>query len=305
MHTIVLKARGKINLTLDVVGKRENGYHDLEMIMQTINLADTIKIKKTKAPGIRINTNFKWLPKDERNIAYKAAALFLEKANIECGVYIDIYKKIPVAAGLAGGSSDAAAVLVGLNRIFETGYTREELMEMGLALGADVPFCIARGTMLAEGIGEQLTPLEPAPFMYVVLAKPSISVSTKLVYQSLNINAISNHPNTQKMIEAIEKQDIQAIANNMANVLEEVTIGMHPQIEHIKSKMIERGAIGSMMSGSGPTVFGLFTKKETALKAASYFKLKDNLREVFVTSTYIYKHTHSKERGEINERRNK
>lgn len=299
MDTIVLKARGKINLTLDVVGKRDNGYHDLRMIMQTINLYDTITIKKTKTPGIRINNNLAWLPKDDRNITYKAAEKFLKEANITSGVYIDIFKRIPVAAGLAGGSSDAAAVLVGLNKLFETHFSKKKLMEMGLEIGADVPFCILRGTVLAEGIGEVLTPLPSLPSLYIVLAKPNISVSTASVYKALKLDEITKHPKTDEYVEAIKARDIPYMTNNMDNVLEEVTIKMHPQIEKIKEDMLAQGALGSMMSGSGPTVFGIFPSKHKATLAAEYFKNQCGLREVHVTSTFCK----AKREGKRRERR--
>lgn len=286
MDTIVLKARGKVNLTLDVVGKRANGYHDLRMIMQTINLYDTITIKKTKTPGIRINNNLAWLPKDDKNITYKAAERFFKESNIKSGVYIEIFKRIPVAAGLAGGSSDAAAVLVGLNKLFETHYTRKKLMEIGLEIGADVPFCILRGTVLAEGIGEVLTPLPALPAMHIVLAKPNVSVSTASVYKALKVDEITKHPKTDEYVEAIKNCDIPYITTNMENVLEDVTIKMHPQIEQIKEAMIRHGALGSMMSGSGPTVFGIFPSKYKATLAAEYFKNQCGLREVHVTTTF-------------------
>lgn len=286
MDAITLKARGKINLTLDVVGKRPNGYHDLRMIMQSISLYDTIKIKKTKTPGIRIHTNLIWLPKDDRNITYKTAKLFLEESGLSSGIYIDIHKRIPVAAGLAGGSADAAAVLVGMNKIFRTGYTQEKLMEMGLKIGADVPFCIKRGTVLAEGIGEILTPLEPFPYSYILLAKPNISVSTASVYGALKLEAIKAHPKTDEVVKAINRGDRSFVIQEMKNVLEEVTIPMHPEIETIKNQMLALGAVGSMMSGSGPTVFGIFASKQKAIQAAMYFKGECKLREVHVTSTF-------------------
>lgn len=286
MNSIILKGRAKINLTLDVVGKRENGYHDLEMIMQTINLYDTIYIRKTKVPGVRLKANFSWLPTNDKNIAYRAAELFFQESGIHGGVAIEITKRIPVAAGLAGGSTDAAATLVGLNRIYETHYSKKKLIEMGLKLGADVPFCIARGTMLAEGIGEILTPLNPMPYTYVVLVKPPISVSTATVYKNLNISQIKHHPDTQTVIKALEEGNVQKIANHMANVLEEVTIPMHTEIETIKQNLMKHGAMGAMMSGSGSTVFGLFDTKEAASKAARYFKVQHNIREVYVTTTY-------------------
>lgn len=285
MNSIVLKAKAKINLTLDAIGKRENGYHDLRMIMQTVNLHDTISIKKTKTPGIKLSTNLHWLPKDERNIAYKAAALFLEESGINVGVYINVYKRIPVAAGLAGGSTDAAAVLVGMNKLFATGYSKKQLMEMGVKLGADVPFCIMRGTVLAEGIGEILTPLPALPYTYVVLAKPNISVSTASVYGGLRVDEIAGHPQTDEVVQAIKDQDIAFVIDHMANVLEEVTIKMHPEIEAIKKDMLQFGAKGSMMSGSGPTVFGIFEDKEKALEAVAYFRA-NGLREVHLTSTF-------------------
>lgn len=286
MNSIILKGRAKINLTLDVVGKRENGYHDLEMIMQTINLYDTIYIRKTKVPGIRLKANYSWLPTNEKNIAYRAAQLFFEESKIAGGIAIELTKRIPVAAGLAGGSTDAAATLVGLNRLYETHYSKEKLMEMGLKLGADVPFCIARGTMLAEGIGEELTPLTPMPCTYVVLVKPPISVSTAVVYKNLDVNRIKKHPETTTVIEALKEGNVQKIADHMSNVLEEVTIPMHPEIGTIKTAFMEQGAMGTMMSGSGSTVFGLFETKEAASKAAKYFKIHHNMREVYVTTTY-------------------
>jgi len=294
MNSIILKGRAKINLTLDVVGKRENGYHDLEMIMQTVNLYDTIYIRKTKVPGVRLKSNYSWLPTNEKNIAYRAAELFFEETGIHGGVAIEITKRIPVAAGLAGGSTDAAATLVGLNRIYETNYSKEKLMEMGLKLGADVPFCIARGTMLAEGIGEVLTPLEPMPSTYVVLVKPPFSASTATVYKSLDINNIKKHPDTQKVIQALKDHDVKEIAKNMANVLEEVTIPMHPEIDQIKQGFIKCGAMGTMMSGSGTTVFGLFENEEVAKKASRYFKSQHNIREVYVTTTYSAYHSNAK-----------
>ena len=286
MNSIMLKGRAKINLTLDVVGKRENGYHDLEMIMQSINLYDTIFIRKTKIPGVRLKSNYSWLPTNEKNIAYKAATLFFEETGINGGVAIEITKRIPVAAGLAGGSTDAAATLVGLNRIYETRLSKQKLMEMGLKLGADVPFCIARGTMLAEGIGEELTPLTPMPSTHVVLVKPAISASTAVVYKNLDINNIKKHPDTKKVINALDNGNVRMIAENMANVLEEVTIKMHPEIEDIKQDLMKHGAMGAMMSGSGSAVFGLFATKEAAQKASRYFKTQRNMREVYVTTTY-------------------
>lgn len=286
MNSIILKARGKINLTLDVVGKRENGYHDLRMIMQTINLYDTLYIRKTKMPGIRLKANYSWLPTNEKNIAYRAAQLFFDEMQQSPAVAIEITKRIPVAAGLAGGSADAAATLIGLNKLFDTRYSKQKLMEMGLNLGADVPFCILRGTVLAEGIGEELTTLSSMPYTHIVLVKPPISVSTAIVYKNLNIMDIQAHPNTEEMIEAIEAKDLNNIASHMVNVLEGVTIPMHPIIKEIKEELVNHGAIGSMMSGSGSTVFGLFENREKAHAAAGYFKMERNIRDVYLTTTY-------------------
>ncbi len=286
MDSIILKARGKINLTLDVVGKRENGYHDLRMIMQTINLYDTLFIRKTKTLGIRLQTNYSWLPTNEKNIVYRACQVFFEEAQLEARVAVEITKRIPVAAGLAGGSTDAAATLIGLNRLFDTKHSKKKLMEMGLKLGADVPFCILRGTVLAEGIGEVLTPISEMPYTYVVLAKPPISVSTASVYKNLDISKIHSHPDTEGMIKAIREKDLKRIADNMVNVLEGVTIPMHPIIRTYKEELVRCGAAGAMMSGSGSTVFGLFDSKEKAYAAATHFKGQLNVRDVFTTTTY-------------------
>ncbi len=286
MDTIRLKAKAKINLTLDVIGKMDNGYHDLRMVMQTINLHDTIQVTKTKTPKIQINTNIKWLPTDERNVAHKATALFCEKMNIDDGVYIDILKRIPVSAGLAGGSSDAAAVLVGLNKLFGTNLSKKQLMELGVQIGADVPFCILRGTVLAEGIGDILTTLNPLPYSYVLLVKPNINVSTAQIYQTLSIPNIKKHPKTDDVVNAINNGNTSFVFKNMYNVLQEVTETLHPQIKNIQNDMMELGAISSMMSGSGPTVFGVFETRQQCLEAAIHFKMTTNFREVYATTTY-------------------
>lgn len=289
MNQLMLKARAKINLTLDVVGKRENGYHDLQMVMQTINLYDTIKLRKTKTSGIHLSSNYAWLPTNEKNIAYRAAQVFFENMGETGGIAIEITKRIPVAAGLAGGSTDAAATLIGLNRLFHTQYSLEELMKMGLTLGADVPFCLLRGTVLAEGIGEILTPLKPMPQTYVVLVKPPISVSTATVYKNLVLDEKIKHPDTKAMLQAIDDGDKVGIGKLMGNVLESVTIPMHTQIQTIKEDLLKYGAIGSMMSGSGSTVFGLFEDMNLAQKALRYFKIQCNLREAYITTTYVKK----------------
>lgn len=277
-----LKAYAKINISLDVVGKREDGYHMLRMIMQNIDLYDLININKAKS-GINITCNKTYLPTDDRNLGFKAARVFMEKYRIDGGVDINIRKNIPVAAGLAGGSADAAAVLKGMRDIYNINASDEELMELGLKLGADVPYCIAGGTALCEGIGEKVTPLMNFKNHILIVVKPSFGVSTKEVYQSLDISKIYKHPNTEGLIEAIENNDLKYITTNMKNVLENVTLRKHGILKDIKSEMTKMGALGAMMSGSGPTVFGFF---DDMLRAQHcYDKFKEKYNEVFITRT--------------------
>lgn len=281
-----LKALAKINLSLDVVRRREDGYHEVRMIMQTINLYDKISIKKSATPGIQMTTNSSFLPTDENNLVYKAAKLLMEEFKIEEGVEIHLQKFIPVAAGMAGGSSDAAAVLYGVNKLFNLKLSKKALMERGVKIGADVPYCIMRGTALAEGIGEKLTPLNPAPQCFVLIAKPNISVSTKFVYDNLHANELKEHPDIDGMIDAINEKNLSAVAEKMGNVLETVTIKEYPVIEEIKDIMKEQGAVNAMMSGSGPTVFGLFETKEKAEEAYSALKDKPGIQKLFVTTMF-------------------
>ena len=228
MNRIELKALGKINLGLDVLGRRENGYHDVRMVMQTVYLYDQITIKKRRKSGIGIETNLYYLPVNENNLAYRAAKLLKDEFHIEEGISIHLEKHIPVAAGMAGGSSNAAAVLFGMNRMFELGLSTEELMKRGVTLGADVPYCIMRGTVLAEGIGEILTPLAPMPKCYVLLAKPPVAVSTKLVYEKLDSRETGEHPDIDGIIEGLTEQNLSKVASNMGNVLERVTVEEYP-----------------------------------------------------------------------------
>ncbi|WP_105617563.1 4-(cytidine 5'-diphospho)-2-C-methyl-D-erythritol kinase [Vallitalea okinawensis] len=286
MYEVTLKARAKINISLDVLRRREDGYHDVKMIMQTVELYDKVYMRKTRKQGIFINVNLRWLPTDDKNLCYKAAKLLMDSFQLEDGVYIDLYKKIPVAAGLAGGSSDAAAVLVGINKLFRLGLSKDQLAEFGKQIGADVPYCIMRGTALAEGIGEQLTPLKAFPDCYVVLAKPDIKVSTPWVYKNLQLQNVDKHPETDHLIEEIEKNNLKSIANQLCNVLEEVTIKEYPVINEIKRTLIEQGALGSLMSGSGPTVFGLFDDKNKAKEAVAYIKNNGIAKHVFFSSIY-------------------
>ena len=280
------KAMAKINLGLDVIGKREDGYHELRMIMQTVSVFDRIYMKRTATPGIRIRTNVGFLPVNENNLMYKAADLLIKRFGIEEGIFLDLEKHIPVAAGLAGGSSDAAAVLTGMNRMFELGLSTQELMQLGVTLGADVPYCIMQGTALAEGIGEKLTALPAPPPCKIVLAKPGIHVSTKFVYGNLKVDQIQTHPAIDRQIEALQKGDLQQLAANMGNVLEQVTVGEYPQITQIKEQMLAGGATGAMMSGSGPTVFGLFEDERLAEQVYKTLRADAQLRQVFLADWY-------------------
>ena len=255
MDKIKLKALGKINLGLDVLGRRPNGYHDVRMVMQTVYLYDQILLEKTDKEGISLETNLFYLPVNENNLAYRAAKMLIDEFAIKEGVHISLEKHIPVAAGMAGGSSNAAAVLYGMNRLFQLGLTDQELMDRGVQLGADVPYCIMRGTVLAEGIGEKLTPLPAMPKCHVLLAKPPISVSTQKVYEKLDAQEVTEHPDIDGILLGLQTGDLEKITSSMGNVLENVTITEYPQIERIKDVMKEEGALNAMMSGSGPTVF--------------------------------------------------
>lgn len=285
-NTISLKALAKINLGLDVLGRRENGYHDVRMVMQTIYLYDNVTIEKKEEPGICVETNLFYLPVDENNIAYKAAKMLKDEFYIEEGVHIVLDKHIPVAAGMAGGSSNAAAVLVGMNKLFGLGLSQKDLMERGVSLGADVPYCVMRGTVLAEGIGEILTPLPPLPKCYVLIAKPGISVSTKMVYEKLDAKEIEEHPDIDGLLEGLETQDLNKIASSMGNVLEKVTIEAYPVIKKIKNAMKEAGALNAMMSGSGPTVFGLFEDKKVAKEAWRKLRKSNLAKQIYLANVH-------------------
>lgn len=285
-NDISLKALAKINLGLDVVRRREDGYHEVRMIMQTIQLYDRLDIKRTQEPGIQIQTNLSFLPVNENNLIYKAAKLLMDEFSITDGVSVKLDKRIPVAAGMAGGSTDAAAMLIGVNRLFSLGLTKRQLMERGVQIGADVPYCIMRGTALAEGIGEALSPLPPMVKCPVLIAKPSISVSTKFVYQNLKLDDTTIHPDIDLLIDDIKAKNLHDIAAHMGNVLETVTIPNYPVIDEIKKHMLSNGALGAMMSGSGPTVFGLFDNEDTAKKAYKAMRSSHLARQVYLTSIY-------------------
>lgn len=289
-----LKAYGKINLGLDVLRKREDGYHDVRMIMQTVGIFDRIDLIWKPDPGIQVETNLYYLPNNENNLVYKAARLLMDEFHIPHGVMIRLKKFIPVAAGMAGGSSDAAAVLFGVNKMFGLGLSTSDLMERGVKIGADVPFCIMRGTALSEGIGEVLTPLPPVPQCQVLIAKPGISVSTKFVYENLHANDLrpDQHPDIDGIVTAIRQKDLYGIADKLGNVLETVTVREYPVIQEIKDKMMEYGAVGSLMSGSGPTVFGLFTSPRAAGEAYEELRFgsaSSLAKQVYLTNFYNQK----------------
>ncbi|MGL5651988.1 MAG: 4-(cytidine 5'-diphospho)-2-C-methyl-D-erythritol kinase [Paraclostridium sp.] len=277
MNSIDLKSRAKVNLSIDVLGKRADGYHIVEMIMQTIDLYDKLKITEIEENSILIKSNSVDIPLNEDNIMYKAANLLKNKFNIEKGIEISIEKNIPVAAGMAGGSSNAAAVLVGLNKLWNLGLSENELKDIGLKLGADVPFCITGGSALAESIGEELTNIKGlTEDLNILVCKPNIFVSTKEVYQSLNMDKVKRRPKNKELIDALQNEDVKFISENMVNVLEEVTSLKYSEIGQIEDIMIKNKALGSMMSGSGPTVFGLFDNKDCALKAKEDLQAKYN-----------------------------
>ena len=291
MDKIQLKALAKINLGLDVLRRREDGYHEVKMIMQTIGLHDDLEIRKTKTPGIQVKTNLYYLPTNENNLVYKAAKLLMDEFQIQDGVSIQLKKRIPVAAGMAGGSSDGAAVLWGINQMYGLGLSMQALMERGVRLGADVPYCIQRGTALAEGIGEKLSVLPPMPKCTILIAKPGISVSTKFVYENLHANDLKpeQHPDVDSMIEAMRQKDLRLLCSRMGNVLETVTIPAYPVINEIKRTMMDNGAIGSMMSGSGPTVFGIFDSPAAAKQAVKAVRATKLAKQIFLTTPYNVK----------------
>ena len=278
-----LQAFAKINLGLDVLGKREDGYHEVRMIMQTIRMYDQLDMRKSVEPGIHLTTNKKYIPVDENNLVWRAAKLMMDTCGIMEGVSIHLHKVIPVAAGMAGGSSDAAATLVGMNRLFHCGLSKEKLMELGVQIGADVPYCVLRGTALAEGIGEKLTVLPPMPDCWILIGKPGISVSTKYVYTTLDLNTDTVHPDIDGMKKALEDGNLYGITERMGNVLQDVTIPAYPEVERIKEQMKTLGAVNAMMSGSGPTVFGIFDNEEKAQEACQKLRESGSCQQVFLT----------------------
>lgn len=280
---VTIPAYAKLNLTLDVLGRRADGYHDLKMVMQSVSLADRVTLERTGGEGISVRTNLGFLPCDQRNLAWMAASAFGRGTGKAVdGLAITIEKQIPVCAGTAGGSSDAAAVLRGLNDLYQTGLTPAELAELGAQVGSDVPYCVAGGTALAEGRGERLTPLPGLPVCWLVLCKPSFSVSTPELFHAADAARLRCHPDTDGVVRALEQGDLPALARRMYNVFEDVLppprIG---EIRTVKNVLLGHGALGACMSGTGPTVFGLFQRREEAESAFSC--LRERYAETFLT----------------------
>lgn len=283
MNSITLKSRAKINLSIDVLGKRQDGYHLVEMIMQTIDLYDLIEINEKDNDQITIKSTSDEIPLDCNNLVYKAANLIKKTFNINKGVEIHIKKNIPVAAGMAGGSSNAAAALVGLNKLWNLNLSNQQLEKIGLKLGADVPFCINGGAVLASGIGEELTPIKGlTKDVCILVCKPDLFVSTKEVYECIDSKDIDKRPNNKFLIECLKNEETRQLAENMFNVLEGVTMDKHPVIQQIKDIMTNNRALGAMMSGSGPTVFGLYENREDAVKCKAI--LEKQFKQTFVVA---------------------
>lgn len=282
-NTIIKKAYAKVNLGLDVIRRREDGYHEVRMIMQTVDICDVLTFTRQERPGIVVTTDKEELPGDESNLIYKAARLVTETYSVREGIKIELQKRIPMAAGMAGGSTDAAAVFHGMNEMFELGMDEDEMCALGVKIGADIPYCIKGGTALAEGIGEILTKLPDAPACVVLVAKPNIDVSTKYVYENLHAESLEYHPDIDGMRAAIEEGDLRGMTERMGNVLETVTVNAYPVIREIKEVMKKSGAWNALMSGSGPTVFGIFGKEEKARKAYNEIAQANLAGQLFLT----------------------
>ncbi|MCM1143703.1 MAG: 4-(cytidine 5'-diphospho)-2-C-methyl-D-erythritol kinase [Blautia sp.] len=283
MGRITKKAYAKINLGLDVLRRREDGYHEVKMIMQTVDIYDTLLFEKKAEPGVVLKIDKEGLSAGADNLICRAANLLLREAGVRQGVEISLEKRIPIAAGMAGGSADAAATLLGLNELFSLGYTLEQLQALGVTLGADIPYCLLGGTALARGVGEILTPLSEPPQCILVIAKPDIDVSTKFVYENLHADTLPWHPDIDGMIQAIREENLDGIAERLGNVLETVTVREYPIIDRIKDLMLEKGAKNALMSGSGPSVFGLFTEEKSAAEAAGRIRELGLAAQVFIT----------------------
>lgn len=286
MDKITQRAYAKINLGLDVLRRRPDGYHEVKMIMQTVDLYDELLLEKREKPGITLLCDCGGLPLDGSNLICRAADLLFQEKKITEGVKITLTKRIPIAAGMAGGSADAAAAMRGLNALFGMGYAIPQLQTLGVRLGADIPYCIVGGTMLSEGIGEVLSPLPAPPEAFLVIAKPEINVSTAFVYGNLHLDSVQSHPDIDGMMESLRKGELEGITDRLGNVLETVTIQEYPVIEEIKELMRSQGAENALMSGSGPTVFGIFREREAAGEAAQEVEKKRLAKQVFVTTFY-------------------
>ncbi len=282
-NTITKKAYAKVNLGLDVIRRREDGYHEVRMIMQTVDICDVLTFTRQERPGIVVTTDKEELPGDESNLIYKAARLVTETCSVREGIKIELQKRIPMAAGMAGGSTDAAAVFHGMNEMFGLGMDEDEMCALGVKIGADIPYCVKGGTALAEGIGEILTKLPDAPACVVLVAKPDIDVSTKYVYENLHAESLEYHPDIDGMRAAIEEGDLRGMAERMGNVLEMVTVNAYPVIREIKEVMKKSGAWNALMSGSGPTVFGIFGEEEKARKAYNEIAQANLAGQLFLT----------------------
>lgn len=280
------RAYAKINIGLDVLRRRADGYHEVKMIMQTVDIYDELVLERRKQPGIELRMDNSDLPSGGDNLICRAADLLFREKEITGGVNISLTKRIPIAAGMAGGSADAAAALRGLNELFDMGYSLKELQALGVGLGADIPYCLAGGTMLSEGIGEILTPLPAPPAAHLVIAKPDVNVSTAFVYGNLHADRLAWHPDIDGMIVALQKGDLDGITDRLGNVLETVTVKAHPVIEQIRELLRKQGAENALMSGSGPTVFGIFKEKETAARAAEAVERGRLAKQIFVTTFY-------------------
>lgn len=283
MDKLQLKAYGKINLGLDVIRKRPDGYHDLDMIMQMVDVCDDVIIEKKAGEEIVVKADAAVLSNGKDNLAYMAAKMLFDEFGIKSGVEITIHKRIPIAGGMAGGSSDCATTLIGINEMFNLGLSKQQLMERGVKLGADVPYCVLGGTAIARGIGEVLTPLPTPPQCHVIIAKPPISVSTAYVYGHIRPDEITKRPDIEQMTLAIKEQDLNKLSDLLYNVMEEVTVSEYPVIEKLKSIMLENGALNSIMSGSGPTVFGLFDDREKAQAAMRALDSKELTEQLYLT----------------------
>ena len=283
MDKLELKAYGKINLGLDVIRKRPDGYHDLDMVMQMVDVYDDVILTQIEGTEIVVRTDTAVLSNGTDNLAYMAARMLMDEFGITQGLEITIKKRIPIAGGMAGGSSDCAATLKGVNQMFDLGLSKEELMERGVRLGADVPYCILGGTAIARGIGEILTPLPTPPECHVIIAKPPVSVSTAFVYGNIRPDKIERRPDIEVMVSAIKTQDLYKLAESLYNVMEDITVPQYPIIQEIKTVMLDNGALNSIMSGSGPTVFGLYDDIEKAEQTVELLKAKELTEQLYLT----------------------